>query len=164
MMSQNPYALNINTNRLIKKSTSLYRKLKKLNQVREIENPTGPPKVEKVTSEPTPEKEVTRLTQPLCESPEPEYDESKLQRKLADISTDVVKENMKQLIKNQKLNDEQYDLLLKKMLFQKLCIDEPKKEKKKEKEKQPVKKKGKQGTKFKLAPPPSSSESDSDSD
>ena len=141
-MSKSEFAINVNTGRLIKKATSLYRKLKKLNKVKEIEDGEQPevkePEVKAV--------EVVKQEEP--------FNEHKLQMKLADISTDLIKDNLKQIIKNQKLNDDDFDVLLKKMLFQKLCIADPKQPK------QPKEKKKKK-SKFKIVEP-SSSESESD--
>ena len=127
-MSKNEYAINLNTGRLIKKSTSLFKKLKKLNKVKEIEDGEQP----KVIEPEVKAVEVVKQEEP--------FNEHKLQMKLADISTDLIKDNLKQIIKNQKLNDDDFDVLLKKMLFQKLCIADPKqpkqpKEKKKKKSK-----------------------------
>ena len=85
--------------------------------------------------------------------PEPEFNERDLQVKMAELTTDMVANNMKQIIKNQKLSNSEYDILLKKMLYKKLCIDEkPKKVKKT--------KKGKK--KFKIVEPSESESSDSD--
>lgn len=141
-MSKSEFAINVNTGRLIKKTTGLYRKLKKLNKVKEIEDGEQPevkePEVKAV--------EVVKQEEP--------FNEHKLQMKLADISTDLIKDNLKQIIKNQKLNDDDFDVLLKKMLFQKLCIADPKQPK------QPKEKKKKK-SKFKIVEP-SSSESESD--
>ena len=141
-MSKSEFAINVNTGRLIKKTTGLYRKLKKLNKVKEIEDGEQPevkePEVKAV--------EVVKQEEP--------FNEHKLQMKLADISTDLIKDNLKQIIKNQKSNDDDFDVLLKKMLFQKLCIADPKQPK------QPKEKKKKK-SKFKIIES-SSSESESD--
>ena len=141
-MSKSEFAINVNTGRLIKKTAGLYKKLKKLNKVKEIEDGEQPevkePEVKAV--------EVVKQEEP--------FNEHKLQMKLADISTDLIKDNLKQIIKNQKLNDDDFDVLLKKMLFQKLCIADPKQPK------QPKEKKKKK-SKFKIVEP-SSSESESD--
>ena len=155
--TENEYAINLQTGRLIKKTTSLYKKLKKLKQVKEIE--PEEPKVKEKPKEPEPKPEPQ--PEPIKPQPEEEpFDERRLQEKLADISTSVVKKNMKQIIKNQKLSDEEYDLLLKKMLYKKLCLSEPKlKEEKKEEKKTKSKTKKK---KFKIVEPSSSSESESD--
>ena len=144
-MSSNEYAISLKTNRLIKKSTANYRKLKKLNQIKEIEPRAQP------NPEPSPEPSLEPSPEP--DSPEPdspgtEFNERDLQLKLAELSTTVVQRNMKKIIKSQKLSDTEYDLLLKKMLYEKLCGDPPVKPTKKKK-------------KFKIVQP-SSSESESD--
>ena len=141
-MSKSEFAINVNTGRLIKKTTGLYRKLKKLNKVKEIEDGEQP----KVIEPEVKAVEVVKQEEP--------FNEHKLQMKLADISTDLIKDNLKQIIKNQKLNDDDFDVLLKKMLFQKLCIADPKQPK------QPKEKKKKK-SKFKIIES-SSSESESD--
>ena len=82
----------------------------------------------------------------------PEFDESLLQKKMANISTDLIQKNMKKIVKAQKLSDKDMDMLLKKMLYKKLCVEE----------KPPKKKPGKK-KKFKVVEP-SSSESSDDSD
>jgi hypothetical protein len=149
------FVINTNTNRLISTKTALYRKLKKLGQVKDIEKTKEPQvEVEQPVLEPEKMKKVIKKApEPTVVEDEPEFDERDLQDKMIDISTSVVKKNMKQILKNQKLSDDEYDMLLKKMLYKKLCMDEPKKEKKPK----PVKKKAK----FKVVEP-SSSESDSD--
>ena len=87
---------------------------------------------------------------PTSEQPEtPEFNEKNLQTKLADVSTDMIRDNLKTIIKSQKLSDKEMDMLLKKMLFDKLCIKPEKKEKDKKKKK-----------KFKIVEP-SSEESES---
>ena len=121
--------LNKRTNRMVKVGTQSYRNALRSGDIE-------PPKtVEAIEPEPV-------------EEPEPEFSESKLQKKLADISTDMIKDNMKQILKAQKLTDSQMDDMLKKMLYKKLCIEEPKKKTKPKK-------------KFKIKEP-SSSESESD--
>ena len=71
---------------------------------------------------------------PASEEPEkPEFNEKILQTKLADVSTDIIRDNLKTIIKSQKLSDKEMDMLLKKMLFDKLCIKPEKKDKKKKK-------------------------------
>lgn len=142
------YAISLKTGRLVKKSTANFRKLKKLNLVREIDEPPPPAKPPSPVSNPEP----VEPAQPA----EPEFNERDLQHKMAELTTGMVADNMKQIIKNQKLSNKDYDILLKKMLYQKLCLEEPKKPKK---EKQPKKKK----VKFKIVEP-ESSESESESD
>ena len=96
------------------------------------------PPVEETPPEPNPEA--------------PEFNEKHLQTKLAEISTDMIKDNLKTIVKNQKLSDKDLDILLKKMLYEKLCLgkntDKPKETKKKKK--------------FKIVEPSSSDESESD--
>ena len=146
--------------RLVLKSTAKYKKLAKLGRVKEIEE------IDK--KEPEPEPEASKKTE--ASIPEPakkktpdnnlDFDESKLQNKLADISTDMIKENLSKIVKSKKLTDDQMDILIKKMLYEKLCIDKP--DKKSKPKKKPVKKSKK--SKFKIVEPSSDSESDSSSD
>jgi hypothetical protein len=156
------YAINLDTQRLVLKSTAKYKKLAKLGRVKEIEE------IDKKEPEPEPETEASKKTEA---SPEPakkktpdnnlDFDESKLQTKLADISTDMIKENLSKIVKSKKLTDDEMDTLIKKMLYEKLCIDKP--DKKSKPKKKPVKKSKK--SKFKIVEPSSSdSESDSSSD
>jgi hypothetical protein len=147
------FVINTNTNRLISTKTALYRKLKKMGQVKDIEKPKAPQvEVEQVVLEP--EKKVIRKAPEPTES-EPEFSEHDLQHKMAELTTGMVADNMKRIIKSQKLSDIEYDALLRRMLYKRLCENEPvKPAKKKEK---PAKKKGKQ---FKIVEPSSESESD----
>jgi len=153
-MSSNEYAISLKTNRLISKSTANYRKLKKLGLVREIgpvdeskeiEKPKEPtPKTVKF-EEPTPVLAVATAKQSTPEpgpGPGPEFDERDLQVKMAELTTSMVATNVKQIMRAQKLSADEYDLLLKKMLYQKLCMDEkPTKPAKQEKPKKKAKKK-----------------------
>jgi len=139
----NEHAINCKTGRLISKKTALYRKLKKLNLVKEIENEE--PKVEKVKTVEVKAVEVN--VEPV------EYDPKRLQETLADISTDLIKDNLKQIIKNQKLSDNEMDDMLRRLLYKKLCIEQPK-------PKQVSKKKKKKKPKFKIESSSSDSESD----
>lgn len=154
MSSSNEYAISLKTNRLIKKSTANYRKLKKLGMVREINEveedaSTPTPK----TVEPTPEPVLAVST---AKQPTPEFDEAKLQMKLGEISTDMIQKNLKKVVKAQKLSDAEMDDMLKRLLYKKLCMAEPTKPAKKEKPKKKAKKK------FKIVEPSSESESESD--
>jgi hypothetical protein len=128
-MTSTEHAINLESGRLIKKSTAKYKKLKKLGKVKEIQD----------------EKAIEPES-------EPEFDERDLQHRVADLTTSMVADNMKKIVKAQKLSDTEYDALLKRMLYKKLCIDEPKKPKK-------VKKTKKGKKKFKIVEPPSESES-----
>jgi hypothetical protein len=154
---QKGFAMNPITNRIISKTTAKYRKLVKqgiiIEDIDVIEPPkVEPQKVEKI--EPKIEKvKIEPVVKPQKEPIEPEYDESKLQSKLAEISTDLIQKNLKKIVKSQSLSDSEMDLLLRKMLYKKLCIDQPDK---------PAIKKVKK-SKFKIVQPKTSSdESESD--
>ena len=131
-----------------------------MGQVKDIEKPKEPQvEVEQVVLEPEKMKKVIKKApEPTVVEDEPEFDESKLQLKLADISTDMIQKNLKKIVKSQKLSDAEMDDMLRRLLYKRLCLDEPKESKKKEK---PAKKKG--NKKFKLVEPPSS-EDESESD
>ena len=162
-MSSNEYAISLKTNRLVKKSTANYRKLKKLNLVKEVVDCKvlqSKEPVAVVGHNPKPEKSAepeAKPAEPEAKPAEPEFDESKLQLKLADISTDMIQKNLKKIVKSQKLSDIEMDDMLKRLLYKRLCLEPEPKPKKKEKL---AKKKGK---KFKLVEPPSS-EDESESD
>jgi hypothetical protein len=78
-----------------------------------------------------------------------------LKVKLIETATDIVKENANKF--STELTQEQTDRLLKKLLYEKLCIPIKAKKKKKPKEK-------KKKPKFKVVVPPNSSESESESE
>ena len=84
-----------------------------------------------------------------------EFNEKHLQNKLAEISTDLIRDNLKTIVKSQKLSDKDMDILLKKMLYEKLCMKPDKTKPKETKEKKKKKK-------FKIVEPSSESESESD--
>ena len=144
--------LNPRTQRFVKIGGASYRKAIKNGDI-------IPPSMKNVkpVEQPAVEQPVPSPIQP----PEIEYDESRLQDKLGEMTKNVIKTNFEQLA-NENLTDKQIDKLLKKMLFQKLCVDQPtRKEKKPKKVKSKTKKK-----RFKvITPPPSSSDqSESESD
>ena len=93
---------------------------------------------------------VEQLEIPTPEAPE--FNEKKLQTKLAELSTDMIKDNLKTIVKSQKLSDKDMDILIKKLLFEKLCLKPDKTKPKEEKKKK----------KFKIVEPSSESESESD--
>lgn len=141
------YAINPETGRIISKTTAKYKKLVKLGKIDENE--------QKEQKEP---KQVEIVKEKVVETVkeqdlEPAFDESKLQSKLADISTSMIKDNLKKVVESQKLSDDELDMMLKRMLYKKLCIEKPK-------SKKPVKKKKTKKPKFKVV---SSSESESES-
>jgi hypothetical protein len=91
---------------------------------------------------------------PETPAPAPEFNEKHLQTKLAEISTDLIRDNLKTIVKSQKLTDKDMDILIKKMLYEKLCM-------KPDKTKPDKTKSEKKKKKFKIVEP-SSSESESD--
>ena len=86
-----------------------------------------------------------------------EFNEKHLQTKLAEISTDLIRDNLKTIVKSQKLSDKDLDILLKKMLYEKLCLGKNTDKTKPKETKEKKKKK-----KFKIVEPSSESESESD--
>jgi hypothetical protein len=160
----NPYAINLNTNRLIKKTTAKYKKLYKLGRTREIcDNDVGTPVPETAPPEPT-EPEPVLTTTPPSSPTSPvhlKYTEEKLQRLLTEKSTDIIQQNLDRFSNTAKLSDQQLDDLVKQMLYQKLVGQEKptKKTKKKVTITKPLKKK-----KYKLKKIQSSSEEESESD
>lgn len=115
------FAYNLNTGRIIRKSTALYKRLAKLGQVAD-ELPKQEPEQPKPTIEPKP-------VQPP------------IKKKLLEVATDIVAQNREQF--TPELTQKETDRLLRRMLYDKLCLT-PKKKKKKQHR------------------PPSSSDSDSD--
>ena len=122
------------TKRFIKIGSPQHKRLVRGGVLPAVEQPETPP-------EPSPEA--------------PDFIEKKLQTKLAELSTDMIKDNLKTIVKSQKLSDKDMDILIKKMLYEKLCIKPDKTKPKETKEKKKKKK-------FKIVEP--SSESDSESD
>ena len=74
------HAINLKTGRLILKKTSLYRKLQKLNLVKEIEEPKV--EIEQPTQPKQPKVEVKEV---IVETPKPEYNEALLKETLAHL-------------------------------------------------------------------------------
>ena len=109
-MGENEYAISLKTNRLVKKSTSNYKKLKKLNLVKEIGD-QQPPEVEPVIEPPKVEPEPVRVVEQ-----EDTYSEEKLQRLLSEKSTDIIQQNLDKFSNTAKLSDDQLDDLVKKLL------------------------------------------------
>ena len=157
-MSSTQYAISLKTNR----STANYKKLKKMGLTKEIgdsDEATKPTKPSK--PQPTPEVKQQE-EQPTPQQPEqPEFNELQLQHRMSEITSDMVKTNLKEIVKSQKLSDKEYDILLKRMLYKKLCLVDPTEPTVKPKKTKTKKKK----MKFRvITPPPSESESDSDSE
>ncbi len=131
------FALNPKSGRYISKSSRLYFKL--VNEGI-------------ITVEPTPLPEVAEKGQTPCNTPKA------LKKKLKKVGFEVIAENKSQLEGTHDLNDDELDQLLKRMLYEKLCINEEKTPSKKKKSKPKPKKKKKR-----IIVPSSSDESDSES-
>ena len=151
-MDKNEYSINLETNRLIKKNTSKYKRLLKLGKIKQIdkheetEHPVSPEVVEQV-------KKVEKV-----EKVQDDFSEEKLQKLLVSKSTDIISQNMDKFMDTHKLTDEQVDIMVRKLLYEKLMGQTSKKEQPK-KEKTKTKK-----SKFKLRKVESSSESEEESD
>lgn len=163
--------LNPRTQRFVKIGGPSYRKAVKaghiippsMKNVKPVEQPAHGlrPPLGGVGGTPTVEQPDPQI-KPI-QTPTIEYDEARLQTKLSEMTANAIQTNFDQLA-NENLTDKQIDKLLKKLLFQKLCIDQPTR-----KEKNPKKVKTKSKTKKKrfkvITPPPSSSDqSESESD
>jgi len=137
--------LNPKTNRLVKIGTQNYRRLVREGVIKPMEQPPEP------KIEPPPE--------PIEPPPSPietqKFNEDDYHAKMAQTFQQIVKENESKLVD---LSQKSCDVLLKKLLYQKLCVEEPKKKPKKVKKPKKAKKK-----KFKIVQP-SSSESESESE
>jgi hypothetical protein len=127
------FCINPQTGRIINKKTAKYRRLVKLGEIVEEEP--------KVIKQILPKVEEVKKVEEVEFVPD-------IKPQLAEITTDIVKENKAKLA--QELTPKQMDALLRKMLYDKLCLT-PKKNKK-----QPKKKAKK--TRFKLKEPSSSEE------
>jgi uncharacterized protein YbcC (UPF0753/DUF2309 family) len=149
------YAINPESGRIISKSTSKYRKLVKLGLINNDEsNLKKVEKVEKVEKEATQSpKELKKVEK--VEKVQDEYSEEKLQKLLVSKSTDIISQNMDKFMDTHKLTDDQVDIMVRKLLYEKLMGQKSKKEPKKEKTK--TKK-----SKYKLRKAESSEDSDSD--
>jgi hypothetical protein len=147
---QEGYALNPQTNRIIKTSTAKYKKLVKLGIIvpevkNEVEKVVGIPEVKKVVENiPEVQNAVIPEVKKVVSAPP-------VKALLAQELTDIVAEHKAKFTRE--LTEKETNLLLKQLLYEKL-VKQPKKPKK------PKSKK----TKFKLRTPPSSDQSESESD
>ena len=143
--------LNPKSNRQVKVGSQSYRRLVREGIIKPVQEVK--PKEQEVEVVEEVKQEVKQ------EVKEVEYDEAKLQTALADLSTDIIKNNLTKVVEAQKLDDKQMDDMLRKMLYKKLCMDQPDKKAKTKKTK--AKKKKSKKPKFKVVEP-SSSESESE--
>jgi hypothetical protein len=140
------YVMNPKTSRYVKRSSRIGQRLLKSGAIKPIK-PKPPPEPEPVVEIPP---------QPVEAIPQPN-----LRRMLTEASSEMIAENRSQLENTEDLSDKQVDKLLKKLLYEKLCVSKPSKSKAR-KAKLKAKKKAKR--RFKIREPSSSEESDSDSD
>ena len=140
----NGYELNVRTGRYCKIGSRTYIRACKAGEIEVKQAETVAPQVEPVpTPSPTPVVQKPKL---------PEFE-----KKVAETCTDIVKEHPEKFAQ---LTQAQTDRLLRKMLYEKLCVeDKPEKKEKKSK-------KAKNKVRFKVrkpkTPPPSSDESSSE--
>lgn len=141
--------INPQSNRFVKVGTQKYKRLVREGIIKPIEQ--VPPQV----PTPSPEPEPLHIETPSPEKT-PKFNEDDYHTKMRETFQQIVKENEEKLVD---LSQKQCDQLLKKLLYQKLCVDKPE-EKPKKKTKNKKKK-----NKFKIVQPPSSSsESESTED
>jgi hypothetical protein len=140
--------LNPKTNRFVNIGTQKYKRLVAEGVLKHAE-----PNFSDADQKTLPTPNYSDADQKILPAPEPTPD---FKIKLMEVSTDLVKDNIKQF--TPELSQAQTDRLLKQMLYKKLCLNEKvKKPKSKD-----LKKKKKQ---YKVvAPPNTSSDSESDSD
>ena len=155
-MTDQNYALNLDTGRLIRKGTRSYIRQKKLGRIKDIDSTIDP--------EPVKEHTVTfeePVIEPLGPPPSPEsitrQDNVQIQQFDSVDMKDKLRSTMMELVEEQKaqfvgLSQKQNEALLRKMLYEKLCVTD---KKTKSKKTQPKKKKK---SKFKLVEPSSSDE------
>ena len=152
------YATNVNTGRIISTNTALYKKLKKLGQTTEIAAAPPPTILEHTAtaSQPTVPQHIAPPAPPVLQHSAPQYIVTPvpLREKVIEASTDIIAENKKAFTG---ITQQESDDLLKRLLYEKLCITQkPSKAQPPSKPSKPPKKKKK---KFVIS---SSEESDSD--
>ena len=136
--------LNPKTNRMVKVGTAAYKRA-----VREGHIKTEPTATTEDTSDDEemlkpkqkPKQKSKSKQKPDSDSESSGYNEIDLKTRMSEISTDMIKSNMKKIVKSRQLTPDQLDVLLKKMLYKKLCVDDqkPKPKKPKKKPKKPKK-------------------------
>lgn len=114
-MVNTDYVLNPKTGRYVKKNSRIGKRLMKEGLVQ-----TETSKQPKQQEEPEPEEPEREPA--ACIS---QYDEAKLQHTLADLSTDLIRNNLDKVVKAQSLSNAQMDTMLKRLLYEKLCLNEP---------------------------------------
>jgi hypothetical protein len=155
-MSVKKYAMNTQTGRYCTVGSKTYIRAKKGGFIKEAEptpQQTKPPTPQK-TKPPTPQPEPP-TPHPEPPTPEPELDNNKFKSKLAEECSEIVNKHKEQF---KGISQKQTDTLLRRMLYEKLCLSD-----KKDKQAKSKKAKSKKA-KFKLKEPSSSDQSSSESE
>jgi len=139
------YALNTRTGRYCEVGSKTYIRAKKGGFIRETEEPKPEPE------EPEPQPE---LPSPEPKPPADDFNSDKLKSKLEKECSNIVNQHVS---KFKGITEKQTDALLKKMLYEKLCLDSKSEKKSKKPKKKPKK------MKFKIKEPSSSESSQSES-
>ena len=117
------YATNVNTGRIISTNTALYKKLKKLGQTTEIAAAPPPTILEHTAtaSQPTVPQHIAPPAPPVLQHSAPQYIVTPvpLREKVIEASTDIIAENKKAFTG---ITQQESDELLRKLLYEKLCI------------------------------------------
>ncbi len=101
------FATNVNTGRIISTNTALYKRLKKLGETIDIAPAATP-----APATPAPATPVT----PIAPTPAPA---PVLREKVIEVATDIIAENKKSFVG---ISQQDSDELLRKLLYEKLCI------------------------------------------
>lgn len=149
------YALNVKTGRYCKIGSRTYQRALKAGHINS--DYTEPTKITPEIAEPQP---ITPPVEVKTPPPSPtnnikvqKFDAAELKKLMGETMTDIIKENKPQF---KDLTQKQTDVMLKKLLYDKLMIDQKSKKSKKVKAKKPKKK-----SKYKIREPSSSESSES---
>lgn len=159
-MTDQHYAVNLDTGRLIRKGTRSYIRQKKLGRIKDIDSTIDPepvkehtvtfeePVIEPLEAPPPSPESITRQDNVQIQ----QFDNTDMKDKLRSTMMELVEEQKAQFVG---LSQKQNEALLRKMLYEKLCVTD-----KKTKSKKTTSKKKKK-SKFKLVEPSSSDEDSS---
>ena len=110
------YVINPKTNRRVKTGTQAFRRLVREGVIQD-------PRTIKVVKEPIEVVEVVKEPIEVVETaPVKPIDGVKLQTKLLELSTDAVANNIRKIVASQHLTEKEMDVMLKRLLYNKLCI------------------------------------------
>ena len=121
MTTINPdYSVNSKTGRFVKKGSRTYSKMLKMGQISD-NLPKKEEKAEEKVDKVEEKEEIEEI------KPEIKYNDVDFKENLKKTMKDIIKENNKEF---KGLSQKQTDQILKKLLYEKLCIDKPKPKKK----------------------------------